>query len=151
MWMDMSRRALSWLPVLTACCTLWVIISGAGPGERRVHAFQSAAAGPEASAPAPTEREISNPPTATERKAPDKAYALLEALKQRNGDTLPGYVGGKVFQNRERRLPRGRYKEYDVNRRVPGRSRDGERLVIEQDTGKAYYTNDHYRTFLPLN
>jgi ribonuclease T1 len=35
--------------------------------------------------------------------------------------------------------------------RTPGRSRDAERLVIEQDTGKAYYTNDHYRTFLPLN
>ena len=149
MWMDMSRRALSWLPVLTTCCVLWT--AGADPGESRVHAVESMAAEFERSAPAPTEREIPGPPTASERKALDKAYALLEALKRRNGDTLPGYVGGKVFQNRERRLPRGRYKEYDVNRRVPGHSRDAERLVIEQDTGKAYYTNDHYRTFLPLN
>jgi ribonuclease T1 len=45
----------------------------------------------------------------------------------------------------------GRYKEYDVNRRVSGRSRDAERIVVEQTTGKAYYTDDHYRTFLPLN
>lgn len=88
---------------------------------------------------------------ATERTAPDKAYALLEALKRRNGEPLPGYVGGKTFHNRERRLPGGRYKEYDVNRRLPGHSRDAERLVIEQRTGKAYYTDDHYRTFLPLN
>ena len=63
----------------------------------------------------------------------------------------PGTSAVQVFQNRERRLPRGRYKEYDVNRKVPGRSRDAERLVIEQDTGKAYYTDDHYRTFFPLN
>ena len=97
------------------------------------------------------ERHISGPPARTERKAPDKAYALLQALQERNGDALPGYVGGKTFQNRERRLPHGRYREYDVNRRVRGRPRDAERLVIEQDTGKAYYTNDHYRTFVPLN
>ncbi|MBX3303452.1 MAG: hypothetical protein KF693_14655 [Nitrospira sp.] len=32
-----------------------------------------------------------------------------------------------------------------------GRSRDAERLVIEQRTGKAYYTGDHYRTFILLN
>jgi hypothetical protein len=71
-----------------------------------------------------------------------------------DGPALPcvGWPGtSAVFQNRERRLPRGRYKEYDVNRKVPGRSRDAERLVIEQDTGKAYYTDDHYRTFFPLN
>ena len=96
-------------------------------------------------------RTDSGPRTAIERTAPAKAYALLEALQRRNGEPLAGYVGGKVFQNRERRLPRGRYKEYDVNRKVPGRSRDAERLVIEQDTGKAYYTDDHYRTFFPLN
>jgi ribonuclease T1 len=88
---------------------------------------------------------------ALERRAPDKAYALLEALRQHHGEPLPGYVGGKLFHNRERRLPSGRYKEYDVNRRIRGRSRDAERLVIEQDTGKAYYTDDHYRTFVPLN
>ena len=88
---------------------------------------------------------------AVEHTAPEKAYALLETLKRRNGEPLPGYVGGKTFHNRERRLPGGRYKEYDVNRRLPGHSRDAERLVIEQGTGKAYYTGDHYRTFLPLN
>lgn len=111
-----------------------------------MHAVEFAAAGTEASAPAPPEQRA-----AVERTAPQKAYQLLDALQRRNGEPLPGYVGGKIFQNRERRLPVGRYKEYDVNRRVPGRSRGAERLVIEQDTGRAYYTNDHYRTFLPLN
>jgi len=147
MWMDLSRRGLIRLAILTAGCAFWV----ADASEARPHAVESAAAEIESSVPALSDRQISTPPAGVERAVPDKAYALLEALQRRNGETLPGYVGGKVFQNRERRLPRGRYKEYDVNRKIPGRSRGAERLVIEQDTGKAYYTKDHYRTFLPLN
>jgi ribonuclease T1 len=82
---------------------------------------------------------------------PQKARDLLKLLQKRSGTPLPGYVGGRDFQNRERRLPRGRYREYDVNPRRQGRARDAERIVIEQRTGKAYYTGDHYRTFVPLN
>jgi guanyl-specific ribonuclease Sa len=82
---------------------------------------------------------------------PQKAHDLLNALQERQGTPLPGYVGGRAFHNRERRLPRGRYREYDVNPRVPGRPRDAERIVIEQRSQKAYYTPDHYRTFIPLN
>ena len=83
--------------------------------------------------------------------APEKAYDLLTQLEKRGGRPLPGYVGGRDFQNRERRLPPGRYREYDVNPKIRGRGRDAERIVIEQRTGKAYYTGDHYRTFVPLN
>jgi ribonuclease T1 len=79
-----------------------------------------------------------------------KAKDLLAAIQQHEGNALPGYVGGGVFQNRERRLPRGDYREYDVNPKVRGRPRDAERIVIEQYTGTAYYTSDHYRTFIPL-
>jgi ribonuclease T1 len=82
---------------------------------------------------------------------PQKAYNLLKQLEERSGIPLPGYVGGRNFQNRERRLPRGYYREYDVNPKIRGRGRDAERIVIEQRTGKAYYTGDHYRTFAPLN
>jgi ribonuclease T1 len=82
---------------------------------------------------------------------PQKAYDLLTQLKKRGGIPLPGYVGGRDFQNRERRLPRGSYREYDVNPKRRGRGRDAERIVIERRTGKAYYTGDHYRTFVSLN
>jgi ribonuclease T1 len=81
---------------------------------------------------------------------PRKAYDLLKQLEERGGVPLPGYIGGRDFQNRERRLPRGYYREYDVNPKIRGRRRDAERIVIEQRTGKAYYTGDHYRTFVPL-
>jgi len=82
---------------------------------------------------------------------PQKAKDLLEAIQQHEGKALPGYIGGRAFQNRERRLPRGHYREYDVNPKMRGRPRDAERIVIEQDTGRAYYTDNHYRTFMPLN
>jgi guanyl-specific ribonuclease Sa len=106
----------------------------------------------ESASPATT---TDRPPTAPlirhEQAAPQKAYDLLARLQARYGEPLPGYVGGRGFQNRERRLPPGRYREYDVNPRMRGRSRDAERIVIEQDTGRAYYTGNHYRTFTPLN
>jgi len=82
---------------------------------------------------------------------PLKAQEILQAVQALQGNPLPGYVGGRLFQNRERRLPPGRYREYDVNPKRPGRNRGPERIVIEQRTGKAYYTGDHYVTFLPLN
>ena len=82
---------------------------------------------------------------------PQNVRDLLDALQKRDGAPLPGYIGGRYFQNRERRLPRGHYREYDVHPKARGRARDAERIVIEQRTGKAYYTGDHYRTFVPLN
>lgn len=151
MWTDLSRRATNWLLILSACCVVSAVILFAGPSESRAHAAELAAAEIEAAPSGLTEQRVSPRRTGMERSAPEKAYELLQALQRRKGEPLPGYVGGKVFRNREHRLPPGRYREYDVNRRLPGRSRDAERLVIEQETGKAYYTSDHYRTFLPLN
>ncbi|MBC7840374.1 MAG: ribonuclease [Nitrospiraceae bacterium] len=102
-------------------------------------------AGPDATPP--LNRQLHRAPKDPLQKAND----LLEAIQQHEGKALPGYIGGRVFQNRERRLPQGHYREYDVNPKVRGRSRDAERIVIEQDTGRAYYTGNHYRTFIPLN
>jgi guanyl-specific ribonuclease Sa len=85
------------------------------------------------------------------RTPPPKAKAVLEAIQNRHGEPPPGYVGGRFFYNRERRLPPGRYREYDINPKIHGQNRGAERLVIEQTTGKAYYTDDHYQTFIPMN
>lgn len=62
-----------------------------------------------------------------------------------------GYVGGRYFQNREKRLPlyesgaKIKYREWDVKRRAKGVNRGPERLITSEI--KAYYTPDHYRTF----
>ena len=98
-----------------------------------------------------TDRSLPAPHIPHEQAAPQKARDLLTRLQARHGKSLPGYVGGREFQNRERRLPLGHYREYDVNPRIRDRPRDSERVIIEQDTGRAYYTGNHYRTFIPLN
>lgn len=98
-----------------------------------------------------TDRPPTAPPLRHERASLQKARDLLAQLQARYGEPLLGYVGGRGFQNRARRLPSGHYREYDVNPKIRGRPRGAERIVIEQDTGRAYYTSNHYRTFMPLN
>jgi ribonuclease T1 len=88
---------------------------------------------------------------ARDADVPQKARDVLAEIKKRQGEPPPGYVGGRTFGNRERRLPRGSYREYDVNPKRRGKSRGAERIVIEQRTGKAYYSRDHYETFTPMN
>jgi ribonuclease T1 len=137
---------------LLTLCSLWTACLFGPSCERAwTHAVELAAAESLVSTPAIAERGASVPRKPIEGTAPQKAYDLLAKIQERDGKPLPGYVGRRHFENRERRLPSGRYYEYDVNRKIPGRSRGAERLVIEQNTGKAYYTNDHYRSFLPLN
>ena len=54
---------------------------------------------------------------------------------------------GRVYRNDSKLLPEDNtYKEFDVNVRTPGASRDSIRFVSGSD-GTVYYTNDHYQTF----
>ncbi|WP_067679918.1 ribonuclease domain-containing protein [Nocardia miyunensis] len=63
-----------------------------------------------------------------------------------------GTKGGTTWSDREGNLPRTgngkaiRYREWDVNRKVSGHSRDADRIVTGDD-GSAWYTDDHYATF----
>jgi len=101
------------------------------------------------------------PKTETPQSVTDKLASPSEA---RNGDYLNDvpkkvikvyeYVGGRIFQNRERKLPKSsnngnriEYKEWDVNPKKPGKNRGAERLITG-DNRSAYYTKDHYKTFI---
>ena len=90
-------------------------------------------------------------PAVPDVDVPKKARDVLAEIEKRHGEPPPGYVGGRAFQNRERRLPHGSYREYDVNPKVHGRDRGPERIVIERRSGKAYYTPDHYEIFIRMN
>jgi ribonuclease T1 len=82
---------------------------------------------------------------------PAKAYDLLKYIKA-NGSAPDGYVGGRTFMNREKRLPKTdasgniKYQEWDVNPKKKGKNRGTER-VITGSNSSAYYTGDHYKTF----
>jgi ribonuclease T1 len=83
---------------------------------------------------------------------PQKAYDTLAYIRSHHGDAPPGFVGGRTFENREHRLPAGgSYQEYDVDPKTRGEDRNAERLIVDADSGKAWYTGDHYRTFIPID
>ncbi len=78
-------------------------------------------------------------------RVPDKVGGVLAWLDRHRGAPPPGYAGGRVFRNDDELLPPGRYLEYDVDARpTPGTGRNAERIVIDQDNGRVYYTATHY-------
>ena len=83
---------------------------------------------------------------------PQKVYKVLEYVRA-NNDAMPGYVGGRNFQNRERQLEakdasgqKIKYQEWDVNPKRNGVNRGTERLITGSD-GRAWFTNNHYASF----
>lgn len=90
--------------------------------------------------------------TTATQKAPDYVLEVLSFVRK-NREAPEGYVGGREFQNREKRLPakapdgkKIRYSEWDVHPKVKGQNRGPERLVTGSDHS-AYYTRDHYKSF----
>lgn len=84
------------------------------------------------------------------RRIPHRAIEVYHHVL-RTGRPPEGYVGGRVFENREQRLPSGgRYQEFDVNPKVNGRRRGAERVIVDLDTGAGWYTADHYRSFITI-
>ena len=81
---------------------------------------------------------------------PAKAIDVYKYVLK-TGKPPRGFVGGRTWYNREKRLPRGGdYREYDVNPKVRGKNRGAERIIIDMRTMKGWYTADHYRTFMPI-
>jgi len=79
---------------------------------------------------------------------PPKVLNVLQIVRS-TGQAPEGYEGGRVFQNREGRLPAdGDYREFDVDPHHGGRN--AERIIVEWNSKKAWYTADHYQTFIPL-
>jgi ribonuclease T1 len=101
-----------------------------------------------------TPRQNSGAGTA-KSKVPDYALEVLRYIR-RNGEAPDGYVGGREFENREKKLPakdpqkkRIRYSEWDVRPKVQGKNRGKERLVTGSDHS-AWYSKDHYKTFMKI-
>jgi ribonuclease T1 len=79
-------------------------------------------------------------------------YVIATLVYIRNHSKAPpDYVGGRKFFNREKRLPYLRndnYIEWDVHPQRKGKNRGAERLVTSKST--AYFTKDHYDTFIAI-
>lgn len=70
------------------------------------------------------------------------------ASKNYVSDVAPGKsIGGDSFGNREGLLPKGKYRECDINYKRG--KRNAERIIYNSD-GDIYYTGDHYNSFTKL-
>ncbi|HTY58968.1 MAG TPA: ribonuclease domain-containing protein [Bacteroidota bacterium] len=104
----------------------------------------------------PSRMEAGRPPRAGEAVRPGAASVPAYALDVfdyvlKHGRAPRGYVGGRVWQNREHRLPaRGDYREFDVHPKVRGVNRGAERIIVDLAARKGWYTGDHYRTFIQI-
>jgi ribonuclease T1 len=126
-----------------AAFILYVKLSTAGSGGATAPQTTPAAS-PSSPNAAPT-AAVASP---TDGAVPDKAVHVLQIVRQ-TGQPPDGYVGGRVFENRENRLPAGGdYREFDVD--PHNGQRNAERLIVEWNTKKAWYTGDHYQTFTPV-
>jgi predicted Zn-dependent protease len=96
------------------------------------------------------------------RQRPTVPRYVLQVLDyiEKNNRAPEGYEGGREFLNLgkggDQSLPNFdsnantiKYREWDVHAHVQGRNRGAERLVTGSD-GRAYYTADHYHTFIRL-
>ena len=80
------------------------------------------------------------------RELPPEARSTLALI--RAGGPFPYPQDGRVFSNREKRLPyqkRGYYREYTV--KTPGVRHRGARRIVAGNPGEYYYTEDHYGSF----
>jgi ribonuclease T1 len=96
-----------------------------------------------------------DPASETQPNVPSKVMKTLQFILE-NDKAPSGYVGGRKFTNREKRLPKNdengnkiNYQEWDVNPKVKGVNRGAERLITGSDN-TAYFTNDHYKTFTKI-
>ncbi len=99
-----------------------------------------------------TQQQANNGPSIVDQTVPSKAINTLNYIKTHN-QAPDGYVGGRVFQNREKQVPmtddngnKIKYQEWDVNPKISGQNRGAERIVTGSD-GRSWYTSDHYRSF----
>jgi ribonuclease T1 len=144
----MNKRMLGGLGLVVV-----VIVVVVGLLVARGHSTHSTAS---SSKPVAAAKVSAAPVTGHAAGVPDRAYqtlALIDAGKWPAAADSPGTHGGDQWMNRGGSLPKtdssGKaisYREWDVNPKKQGRTRDAQRIITGSD-GSAYYTGDHYQTF----
>jgi ribonuclease T1 len=108
---------------------------------------------PQFAATATGQQSAAPPPQDTLQAFPaEERQAIRDALDRiRRGGPFLHAKDGSEFGNREGRLPAreaGYYREYTVE--TPGAADRGARRIVTGEGGDAYFTDDHYRTFVRL-
>ncbi|BCK58460.1 ribonuclease domain-containing protein [Nocardia wallacei] len=151
---DKRIRTLLVLAVLAVAVVVAGVLGLRGGTDSGSGSGQSVAASATAKPTAKADSSTSAPTRVA--GVPERAYRTLveiDAGRWPDSAGAPGTKGGDQWMNREGTLARtdssGKaiaYKEWDVNPKKRGQTRDAERIVTGSD-GSAYYTGDHYETF----
>lgn len=81
---------------------------------------------------------------------PSKALDIAQKIKEHAGQPIKGYMS-KPFENREGLLPKdGKYIEHDIKPWIEMVNRGKERLVIDINNGRTWYTSTHYNSFVEI-
>ncbi len=148
-YVESMKNHVSFLVLLL--CLIWVLVGCKGKPEQAYSGALKPASDTQ------TEYLSANKNGTQEKNIhiPEYVYEILVYIRTHN-NAPKGYVGGRTFHNRERHLPeteadgsRIRYREWDVHPKVRGRNRGPERLITSKRS--AYYTKDHYKTFIYIN
>jgi len=91
----------------------------------------------------------------SDQDVPEKVIKVLAYVRE-HGRSPQGYAGGRKFGNFEKRLPLKdsnarpmKYQEWDVNPKKKGKNRGAERLITSENR-RAWYTRDHYDSFVEI-
>ena len=102
-----------------------------------------------------TKQQANSEPVQRNSSVPAYVKEVLSYVKTHH-KAPDGYVGGRRFGNYEKRLPLQtksgeviRYREWDVKPKVPHKNRGAERLITSSDD-RAWYTADHYESFIEI-
>jgi ribonuclease T1 len=153
-----SIRAIAWFSTIAMGAALVIGCRDAQP--------EAVPARPEATPEAHTRQPDGSEATAEDGQPRGRILHLPAGVPAKVGKVLryideyqrpaEGYEGSRPFGNHEGLLPKRdaqgrpiRYQEWDVNPKAPGKNRGPERLVTGSD-GSAYYTPDHYRSFIKI-
>jgi len=99
--------------------------------------------------------DVGDLPVDTGRKLPFSDKDRLDEINKtldriRDGGPFPYKKDGNIFKNKEGLLPSGNYREYTVDT-LGSPDRGKRRLVVDQDSGRAFYTDDHYENFVEIS
>ncbi|MGH7626151.1 MAG: ribonuclease domain-containing protein [Gemmatimonadaceae bacterium] len=138
-----------------ACLALLAMACGPGSGPTPTTGSRPASRG------VATPSAASNAAVASANaRIPAPVLAVLDTIRE-TAHAPAGYRGGRTFSNDGRGhgqvLPRRtriglaiQYREWDVHPYHRGVNRGADRLITASD-GRAWYTDDHYRTFIPIS
>lgn len=110
----------------------------------------------ESSAIPKNDQNKSTPKSILNPEVPEYVFQVLNHI-QKFQEAPPNYIGGRIFKNREKKLKsvdalgtKIIYREWDVHPKIEGVNRGAERLITGSDH-VAYFTKDHYNSFIKIN